>query len=80
MCPRPVSFVARYSAVPRIALASAKESLGLGGLVMRGSVEEMGEVERASGKVGVLVDEGDLAVFALVRRGGVGRGGVSEAI
>jgi hypothetical protein len=52
-----VSFVARYSAVPRIALASAKESFGFWGLAM-GSLDGEG----IGGRSGALVDEGDLAV------------------
>lgn len=66
--------------MPRIALASAKESFGFGGLEMRSPDGETGEVERVSEKMAVLVVDGDLVVFVLVRFGAGGRGGVSEAI
>lgn len=75
-----MSFVARYSAVPRIALASAKESTGFGGLGLATSDVEIGEADATSGKVAFVVDEGDLGVLVLVRRGAAGRGGVSEDI
>jgi hypothetical protein len=75
-----VSFVVRYSAVPRIALASAKESFGFLGLLMVAPDGEAGEVARASRKLGMLVNEGDLAVLVLVGEGPAGRCGVSEAI
>jgi hypothetical protein len=52
-----VSFVARYSAVPRIALASAKESFGFWGLAIKGL-----DGESIEGRSGALMDEGDLAV------------------
>jgi hypothetical protein len=70
-----VSFVARYSAVPRIALASAKESFGFWGLAM-GSLD--GEcIERRSG---ALVDEADLAVSVPVGEEPDESGGVSVDI
>lgn len=67
MRPRPGTFVAKYSAVPRTALASAKESFGFGGLPVKSPDGETSEVEKVSREREVLVVEEDLVVLVLVR-------------
>ena len=81
LCPRPLSLVARYSAVPRIPLASANWRRGNFDRLATGKSQiSTFSADATSGKVDFLVDDDDFVVFVLDFRLLGGRTGAAEAI